>query len=183
MRRRAFIAGLGCTAAWPVAGRAQQARNLPLIGYLGANSEAADRSRRVPFVQRLDELGWVAGKNVTIEYRWADGNAERAGGIAAEFVRNRVDIIFTYGDAYVLAAKRATATIPIVFAAAGDPVGNGLVASLARPGGNVTGRSLQLTDSVGKRIELLKSGPRRTLRPRSRHSRGARRQSMRAPIR
>jgi putative tryptophan/tyrosine transport system substrate-binding protein len=157
MRRRAFIALLGGTAAtWPLAARGQQPSKLPTIGYLGANSETVDRLRRAAFVQRLGELGWIPGTSVIIEYRWADGIAERAGDIAAELVRLKVDIIVTGGDAYVLAAKRATATVPIVFTAAGDPVGNGLVATLARPGGNVTGRSLQLTDTVGKRLELLR---------------------------
>ena len=157
MRRREFIALLGGAAAtWPLAARAQQPSKLPTIGYLGANSETVDRLRRAAFVQRLGELGWITGTSVIIEYRWADGIAERAGDIAAELVRLKVDIIVTGGDAYVLAAKRATATVPIVFTAAGDPVGNGLVATLARPGGNVTGRSLQLTDPVGKRLELLR---------------------------
>jgi putative tryptophan/tyrosine transport system substrate-binding protein len=157
MRRREFIALLGGAAAtWPLAARAQQPSKLPTIGYLGANSETVDRLRRAAFVQRLGELGWIPGTSVIIEYRWADGIAERAGDIAAELVRLKVDIIVTGGDAYVLAAKRATATVPIVFTAAGDPVANGLVATLARPGGNVTGRSLQLTDTVGKRLELLR---------------------------
>jgi putative ABC transport system substrate-binding protein len=127
-----------------------------LIGLLGANTAAVDRPRRAAFVQRLGELGWVEGRSVMIEYRWADGLAERAGEIAAEFVRLQVDIIVAAGDAQVLATKRATADIPIVIASAGDPVGNGLVASLARPGGNVTGLSLALTDTAGKRLELLR---------------------------
>jgi putative tryptophan/tyrosine transport system substrate-binding protein len=134
MRRREFITLVGgAAAAWPLAASAQQTGK-PTIGYLGANSEVVDRPRRAAFIQRLGELGWVAGTSVMIEYRWADGIADRADDIAAELVRLKVDVIITAGDAYVLAAKRATATIPIVFAAAGDPVGNGLVASLARPG-------------------------------------------------
>jgi putative tryptophan/tyrosine transport system substrate-binding protein len=131
-------------------------RSVPTLGYLGAQSQATDLWRRSAFAQRLGELGWVDGRNAKIEYRWADGRVDRAAEIAAEFVRLRVDVIVTYGDGYVLAAKQATSTIPIVFAAAGDPVGNGLVASLAKPGGNVTGRSLQLSDTAGKRLELLR---------------------------
>ena len=157
MKRRAFISLLGgAAAAWPLAVLAQQTSRTLTIGYLQANSEAADRPRRAAFVQRLVELGWVEGRGIRIDYRWLDGHVERAIQIAAEFVQMPVEIIVTAGDAYVLAAKRATTTIPIVFAAVGDPVGNGLVVSLARPGGNVTGLSLQLTETVGKRLELLR---------------------------
>ena len=108
------------------------------------------------FVQRLRELGWIEGRTVAIEYRWAEGRSERFAEIAAEFVRLKVDVIVTAGTAAVVAAKQATSVIPIVFAAAGDPVGTGLVASLARPGGNVTGLSIQATDLAGKRLELLR---------------------------
>jgi putative ABC transport system substrate-binding protein len=157
MRRREFITLLGgSVGALPLAVLAQNAEKVPILGYLGAQSQAADLWRRSAFAQRLAELGWVDGRNAKIEYRWADGRVDRAAEIAAEFVRLRVDMIVTYGDGYVLAAKRATSRIPIVFAAAGDPVGSGLVASLAQPGGNVTGRSLQLTDTAGKRLELLR---------------------------
>jgi len=140
MRRRDFMTLLGGGAAltWPLAASAQQASKPATVGYLAANSEAADRSRRAAFAQRLGELGWVEGRNVRIESRWADGAIERAIEIAPKLVRLNVDVIVTGGDAYVIAAKRATTTIPIVFASAGDPVGNGLVESLARPGGNVT---------------------------------------------
>jgi putative ABC transport system substrate-binding protein len=155
--RRQFISALGGAAvAWPLAARAQQPGKLPTVGLIGPNTEAVDRPRVTAFVHRLGELGWVEGRNIVIDYHPAEGIFERAGEIAAEFVRLKVDIIVTGGDAQVLATKRATAVIPIVFAAAGDPVGNGLVASLARPGGNVTGRSLQLTDTAGKRLELLR---------------------------
>jgi putative tryptophan/tyrosine transport system substrate-binding protein len=106
-------------------------------------------------VQRLRELGWIEGQTVAIEYRWAEGRTERAAEIAAEFVRHKVDVIVTTATAGVVAAKQATLVIPIVFAAAGDPVATGLVANLARPGGNVTGLSLVATDLAGKRIELL----------------------------
>jgi putative ABC transport system substrate-binding protein len=107
-------------------------------------------------VQRLGELGWVEGRSIVIDYRPTEGLVERAGEIAAEFVRLKVDVIVTGGDAQALAAKRATTVIPIVFGAAGDPVGNGLVQALARPGGNVTGSSVQLTDTAGKRLEILR---------------------------
>jgi putative ABC transport system substrate-binding protein len=107
-------------------------------------------------VQRLRELGWIEGRTVAIEYRWAEGRSERAAEIAAEFARRKVDVIVTSGTALIEAAKQATSVIPIVFAAAGDPVGTGLVASLARPGGNVTGLSLQQTETTGKRLELLR---------------------------
>jgi len=157
MRRREFIKLLGgAAAAWPFAAHAQQAGRVPTVGYLAALSEAADRPRRAAFAKRLAELGWIEGRSVLIEYRWADGAVKHAVEINSELVRLPVDIIVTSGDAYVLAVKRATATIPIVFASAGDPVGNGLVASLARPGGNVTGLSIELTDTVGKRLELLR---------------------------
>ena len=155
--RRHFISALGgAAAAWPLPVPAQLADKVPIIGYLASLSEAADRPRRAAFVQRLVELGWVEGRNVRIEYRWADGGVERATEIAPEFVRLNVDVIVTSGTAMVAAAKQATSVIPIVFAAAGDPVGTGLVASLARPGGNVTGLSLQTTDTAGKRLELLR---------------------------
>jgi putative ABC transport system substrate-binding protein len=156
MRRREFITLLGGAAGWPLAARAQQPTKMPTIGYLAALSEAADRPRRAAFVKRLSELGWTEGSNIRIDYRWADGIVSNAAAFAVEFVRSKVDVIVSNGDAYVLAVKRATETIPIVFASVGDPVGTGLVQSLARPGGNVTGLSLQLTETIGKRLELLR---------------------------
>jgi putative ABC transport system substrate-binding protein len=129
---------------------------LPTIGYLGANAEGTDRPRRTAFVERLAELGWVEGHSVRIVYRWADGSSKRAAEIAPELLGHSLDVIVTSGDAFVLAVKKATTTIPIVFMSAGDPVGNGLVGSLARPGGNVTGLSLLLTEAVGKRIEIMR---------------------------
>src|SRR5690348_11439198 len=153
--RRDLITLLGgAAAAWPVLARAQQPR-LPTIGFLGAATPAAWSPWTVAFVQRLHELGWIEGRTVAIEFLWAQGRTERYGEIAAEFARKKVDIIVTVGTA-VLAAKQATSTIPIVFAIAVDPVGSGLVASLARPGGNVTGLSVQSVDLAGKRIELLR---------------------------
>jgi putative ABC transport system substrate-binding protein len=157
MRRREFVGVIGWGAIiWPFAATAQRENKIPCVGYLAANAEAADRPRRTAFVQRLSELGWVDGHNVKIEYRWADGFATRAAEITSELVRIPADVIVTSGDAFVLAVKKATSAIPIVFMSAGDPVGNGLVQSLARPGGNVTGLSLALTETAGKRIELLR---------------------------
>jgi putative tryptophan/tyrosine transport system substrate-binding protein len=156
MRRRDFIAGIaGSAAEWPLAARSQQPARLPTIGFLGATTPSAQSQWTVAFVQRLRELGWIEGRTVAIEYRWADGRGERYAEIAAEFIHLKVDVIVTPGGA-VVAAKQATSVIPIVFAAAVDPVGDGLVASLARPGGNVTGLSIQATDTSGKRLELLR---------------------------
>jgi len=155
--RREFITLLGGTAAtWPLAARAQQPGKLPTIGFSDASMPSTERQWVAAFVQRLGELGWIEGRNIAIEHRWAEGRAERAAEIAAEFVRMKVDVIVTSGTTNVVAAKQATSTIPIVFAAVGDPVGNGLVASLARPGGNVTGLSIQQTDLAGKRLEMLR---------------------------
>jgi putative tryptophan/tyrosine transport system substrate-binding protein len=157
MKRREFIAlAGGAAAAWPFAARAQQPGKSATIGLLASSTAAAERPRRAALVARLAELGWVEGRNLTIDYRAAEGIVERAGDVAAEFARLKVDAIVLAGDAQGIAVKRAAPDIPIVLAAAGDPVGNGLVASLARPGGNVTGFSVQLTDTAGKRIELLR---------------------------
>jgi putative ABC transport system substrate-binding protein len=156
MRRREFIALLGgATAMWPLAARAQPAR-LPTIGFLGSSTPSSWTQWTAAFVQRLRELGWIDGRTVAIEYRWAEGRSERFAEIAAEFVRLKVDVIVTNGTPAVIAAKQATSVIPIVFAATGDPLGTGLVASLARPGGNVTGLSLQSGDLASKRLELLR---------------------------
>src|SRR3984893_5744638 len=155
LRRRGFIRMLGGAAAWPLAARAQQAAKLPTIGFLGGSTPSLWSAWVSAFVQRLRELGWVEGRNVAIEYRWAEGRNERYTEIANEFVRLKVDVIVTAG-ASVVAAKQATSVIPIVFAVAADPLGAGLVARLARPGGNVTGLSLQFTDLAGKRLELLR---------------------------
>jgi ABC-type uncharacterized transport system substrate-binding protein len=156
MTRREFITLLGGAAAWPFAARAQQSARLPTIGFLGANTASAQRDWTDAFVQRLRELGWIEGRTVAIEYRWAEGRTERFAEIATELVRLKVELIVTSGTPAVMASKKATSVIPIVFATAGDPVGTGLVASLARPGGNVTGLSSQATDTVGRRLELLR---------------------------
>jgi putative ABC transport system substrate-binding protein len=155
MKRREFVTLLGGATAWPLTAYAQKPA-MPVIGFLGANAASTDGHWVAAFVQRLRELGSVEGRNVAIEYRWAEGRNERSAEIAAEFVRLKVDVIVTYGAPSVVTAKKATAVIPIVFALAGDPVGLGLVASLARPGGNVTGLSNQGPDLAAKRIELLR---------------------------
>jgi len=157
MKRRAFISLLGGAAAvWPLAARAQQPMKLPTIGVLNPNTSSIDSHLFGAFVQRLRELGWIEGRNVVIEYRWGEGRNERFAEIAAEFVRLKVDVILTSGTAPVIATKQATSVIPIVFATAGDPISTGVVANLARPGGNVTGLSLQQTDLATKRLELLR---------------------------
>jgi putative tryptophan/tyrosine transport system substrate-binding protein len=158
MGRREFVALLGgAAAAWPVAARAQQSSKAATIGFLGAGSgsDSVWKDWTAAFVQRLRELGWVEGRTVNIEYRWGEGRAERYADLAAELVRLQVDVIVTSGSAAV-AVKRATSVIPIVFATANEPIGSGLVASLARPGGNATGMSMQQTDLAGKRLELLR---------------------------
>src|SRR5262249_25749499 len=156
MRRREFITLVGGASAWPLAARAQQAGKLPTIGFLGATNPSIDSQRVAAFVLRLRELGWIDGRNLAIEYRWAEGRNERYAENAAELVRLKVDVIVTVATVPTLAAKQATAVIPIVFAASGDPVGTGLVASLARPGGNVRGLSTQTAETAGKRLELLR---------------------------
>src|SRR5262245_64275173 len=155
MKRREFITLLGgAAAAWPLASRAQQPQ-MPVIGFLGAATPSAWREWVAAFVQRLRELGWIEGQTIAIEYRWAEGRDERYTEIAREFARLKVDVIVTSGGA-VVAAKQATSVIPIVFGVANDPLSTGLVASLARPGGNVTGLSLLAPDLAGKRLELLR---------------------------
>jgi putative tryptophan/tyrosine transport system substrate-binding protein len=156
VRRRAFITLLGgAAAAWPLSAHAQQAGKLPTIGFLGS-TPSAESQRVAALVQRLRELAWIDGRNLAIEYRWAEGRNERYAENAAELVRLKVDVIVTSATPPTFAAKQATATIPIVFAAVSDPVGSGLVASLARPGGNVTGLANQISDTAGKKLELLR---------------------------
>jgi putative ABC transport system substrate-binding protein len=156
VKRREFVTLLGgAAAAWPLVASAQQVGKLPTIGFLGASTPSAWSQWTAACVQRLRELGWTEGRTVAIEYRWAEGRSERYGDIAAEFVRLKVDVIITVGSA-VAATKQVTSTIPIVFAIAVDPVGSGMVASLARPGGNATGISVQSTELAGKRLEILR---------------------------
>ena len=162
MKRREFILALGGAAAaplilWPLAARAQQSMaKLPTIGFLGSATLLVESQRVAAFVQRLRQLGWIENRNVAIEYRWAEGRTERFTELAAEFARLKVDLIVASTTPAVIAAKQATSVIPIVIATANDPVGTGLVASLARPGGNVTGLSNQLADTAAKRLELLR---------------------------
>ncbi len=158
IQRREFITrfgGAALTAAWPFTARAQQPGKLPTIGFFGTTAAATWTPWTAAFVQRLRELGWIEGRTVAIEWRWAEGRSERFAEIAAELVRLRVDVIVTSGGG-VPAAKQATSVIPIVFPLAADPLGGGLVASLSRPGGNVTGLSQQAADVAGKRLEILR---------------------------
>jgi putative ABC transport system substrate-binding protein len=155
-RREFFIVVGGAAVARPLTAIAQQPAKVPTIGFLGANSAAGQREWMAAFVTRLGELGWVEGRTVAIEYRWAEGHFDRAPALISELLRLKIDIIVTHGTPDVQAAKQATSDIPIVFAVAGDPVDNQLVASLSRPGGNVTGLSIQSPELVGKRVELLR---------------------------
>jgi len=154
MRRRDFIMLLGGAVAWPLAARAQQPP-VPVIGFLGASSRFNWAGWTAAFVEGLRDLGWIEGRTVKIDYRWAEGQSQRYAESAAEFARLKVDVIVTVGSA-VPAAKQATATIPIVFALTVEPVTSGMVASLAHPGGNVTGFSVQSVDLASKRIEILR---------------------------
>jgi putative ABC transport system substrate-binding protein len=155
--RRQFISALGgVSITWPLAARAQQPGRLAIIGYLGPSSPENPGPNTAAFLQRLHDLGWVEGRTITIEHRWAEGRPERVAEIAAEFVRLRVDVIVTTATNDAIAMKQATSVIPIVSAIMGDPVGTGLIKSLARPGGNVTGLSVQGTDLAGKRLEFLR---------------------------
>jgi putative ABC transport system substrate-binding protein len=152
MNRRDTIFALAALGAAPLAANSQQPK-IPLIGFLGTSPQSTQGAYATAFAQRLRELGWIEGRTVAIEYRWGDGRNERLSEVIAEFVRLKVDVIVTGGNA-VLAAKQATSVIPIVFGLAVDPVGTGMVASLSRPGGNVTGMSLQSADLAGKRVEI-----------------------------
>src|SRR5215831_8756275 len=155
MKRRDFITLLGgAAAAWPLAARAQQPVKLPTIGFLGTEASVWN-PWTAAFVQRLRELGWTEGRNIAIEYRWSKGRPARHAEIAAEFVRMKVDVIVTNAFA-ASTVKQATSVIPIVFPLGIDPVGGDLIASLARPVGNVTGLTTQASDLAGKRLELLR---------------------------
>jgi putative ABC transport system substrate-binding protein len=156
MNKRDLITLLGAAAAaWPFSARAQQqGGKLPTIGFLGTGTASGWQPWISTFVQRLRSLGWSEGRTVALEYRWGEGRRERFAEIAAEFVRMKVDIIVSGGSAVPL-LKQATSVVPIVFVLATDPVGGGLVASLSRPGGNVTGLSNQGSDLAGGRLEIL----------------------------
>ena len=156
LKRRAFIAVLGGAAAWPIVARAQQASHVPIIGYVAPTNPLVPSRSTGAFLQRLRELGWIEGQTITIESRWAAGRIEQLDEIAAEFGRLKVDLIVTSSTNDSIVMKRVAPQIPMVFAVSGDPVGVGLVASLARPGGNITGLSNQSTDAVGKRLQLLR---------------------------
>jgi putative ABC transport system substrate-binding protein len=156
MKKRDFITLLGgAVVTWPLGVQAQQPTKLPTIGFLGASTASTLSLRTAAFTQRLRELGWIEGRTVAIDYRWAETRPERMGEIAEEFVWLKVDVVVTSAGVAASAAKRATSIIPIVFTVAGDPVGTGLVASLARPGGNVTGLSVQGLDLASKRLGIL----------------------------
>jgi putative tryptophan/tyrosine transport system substrate-binding protein len=156
VKRREFIAGVAASVMCSTAARAQQPRRPPNIGYLGPTSPENMGRNTVAFLERLRDLGWIEGRTILIEHRWAAGRPERVAEIADEFIRLKVDLIVTTATNDSVAMMQATSVIPIVFAVAGDPVGVGLVASLARPGGNVTGLSTQQSDTTSKRIELLR---------------------------
>jgi putative ABC transport system substrate-binding protein len=156
MKRRQVIAGLGAAAALSFSANAQQSDKLPVVGFLVPGEPATHSHRVSALVQRLSQLGWIERRNVSFEYRWTGGDSKRSEGVAAEFVKLKVNVIVTAGTEPVNILRLATSIIPIVFATTGDPVGAGLVASLARPGGNITGLSLQQTEVAGKRLELLR---------------------------
>jgi ABC-type uncharacterized transport system substrate-binding protein len=156
VRRREFIKGIAGSAAWPFAARAQQTSKLAKVGYLGPSSLALEHVQVDAFKQRMHELGHVEGKNITYVYRWAEGHDERFPALATELVGLKPDVIVTTGTPGTLAAKRATSTIPIVFASSANPVSTGLVATYSRPGGNVTGFTILGPELEGKRVQLLK---------------------------
>src|SRR5262249_19386598 len=155
MKRREFITIIGGAAAWPLAARAQQPGKLPTIGFLVTGTASSHGPWFAALVQRLRELNWIEGRTIAIEYRWAEGRADRFAEIAAELVRLKVDVIVSTGAA-AREIIHATSVIPVVFALWGDPIGSGYITSLARPGGNATGLSMQSTDIAGKRLELLR---------------------------
>jgi putative ABC transport system substrate-binding protein len=155
MRRREFIRLIGGTAAaWPLALRAQPAKS-PVIGFLVPGAQASHGAWVAAFARRLTELGWTEGRNIAIEYRWAAGDNDRMAEFAAEFVQRKVDVIVSSANGVVIASQ-ATTNIPIVFAAFNDPVAAGLIQSLPRPGGNVTGLTVQPSDLASKRVDLLR---------------------------
>ena len=155
MRRREFITLVGGTAAWPLVTEAAQQSPMPVVGFLGIGSAESTTAEVNGFRQGLSEAGYTDGRNVTVEYRWSEGQNSRVSQLAADLIRDQVSVIAVTGNAVALAAKTATATIPIVFQVGNDPVAAGLVASLARPGGNLTGVTTLSAEIVAKRLELL----------------------------
>jgi putative ABC transport system substrate-binding protein len=155
MRRREFIAGLGSAVAWPLAAHAQQPPATPVVGYFIAQSAVDSKNVTVPFLQGLREAGYVEGQNVAVEYRFAENQIDQLPAFAADLVRRRVAVIVASGTLEALAAKAATATIPIVFTTGADPIASGLVASLNRPGANVTGIVGLATEIGSKQLQLL----------------------------
>jgi putative tryptophan/tyrosine transport system substrate-binding protein len=157
IRRREFVTALGGAAAWPLAARAQQPEPVRRVGLLmGIANSAVGQAYVRAFEQQLRRQGWTEGRNLAIEVRWGEGQIEHFVGIVAEFVRLKVDVIVTTGTPAALLAKQATSVIPVVFTESGDPIGTGLVTSLARPSGNLTGLSNQNRDAAGKRVEFLR---------------------------
>jgi putative ABC transport system substrate-binding protein len=157
VKRREFITLLGGAAAgWPLSARAQQAGKIPRVGFMGNSTAALEANLVGPFRDGLRELGYQEGRNIVIEYRWADGKYERFPALVAELLAVPVDVIVTAGTPATLAVKKATSSVPLVMIAVGDPVGTGIVPSLARPGGNITGLSSIAPDLEGKRLELLR---------------------------
>ena len=154
MKRREFITVLGCAVAWPLASRAQG--RIPRVGFMGNSTAALEANLVNSFREGLRELGYEEGRNIAIEYRWADGQYERFAALVTELIAAKVDVIVTAGTPAALAVKKATSTVPLVMVAVGDPVGTGLVPSLARPDGNLTGLSSVAPDLEGKRLELLR---------------------------
>jgi putative ABC transport system substrate-binding protein len=173
LQRREFIAGLGGAAAWPVAGRAQQ-RVMPVVGFINGSNQDAEARYTAAFRKGLSETGYVEGQNVLVEYHWLDGHCERVPAVVDDFVRCRVAVITTPAfPPAALAAKSATTTIPIVFAVGQDPVRLGLVASLARPGGNATGFNYFIGEVEAKRLgSVAARGERAARRPRAAHRPG-----------
>jgi putative ABC transport system substrate-binding protein len=157
MRRRKFVALLGgVVAAWPFAVRAQHGGKIPRVGFMGNSTAALESNLIGPFREGLRDHGYEEGRNVEIVFRWAEGRYERFPAVVAELIAANVDVIVTAGTPAALAVKKATSTVPVVMAAVGDPVGTGLVSSLARPGGNITGLSGTAPDLESKRLELLR---------------------------
>jgi putative tryptophan/tyrosine transport system substrate-binding protein len=155
MKRREFITFLGSVAAaWPLAASAQS--KIPRIGFMGNSTAALEANLVDAFREGLHELGYEEGRNIVIEYRWADGKYDQFPTLVAELIAAKVDVIVTAGTPAALAVKKATTTVPLIMVAVGDPVGTGLVPSLARPGGNLTGLSSIAPDLEGKRLQLLR---------------------------